>query len=297
MLNKTINFARQLDLHFTARNFLLLTIGSAILAFTIVLFLVPANLAPGGVSGAAIIINYLFNWPLGLVMLALNLPMLALGFRYLGRFQFLIQTAYVVLLYNIGVDIISQLPLKIHLTDDTFLNALYGGIFGGIGTGLIYRGQGTSGGTSVLGRVIQMKTGIPISQVYLLTDTGVVLVAALVFGWEKALYAMITLFIWGLATDYVMEGPSVVRTVFVVTDRPDQVTNEVMDNLKIGITSWPGQGMYSEAGHTVLFCTVSRSDVNILRQVVVEADPRAFITIGHGHQVVGGVVGRALPSD
>lgn len=297
MPKKSVNFTRQLDLHFTGRNFALLTVGSVILAFTIVLFLVPANLAPGGVSGAAIIINHLFNWPIGLVMLALNVPMLALGFRYLGRFQFLVQTAYVVLLYNIGIDIISQLPLTIQLTDDTFLNALYGGVFGGIGTGLIYRGQGTSGGTGVLGRVIQMRTGIPISQVYLFTDSGVVLVAALVFGWEKALYALITLFIWGLATDYIMEGPSVVRTIFVVTDRPDQVTEKVMDNLKIGITSWRGQGMYSEAGHTVLFCTVSRSDVNVLREVVVEADPQAFITIGHGHQVIGGVLGRALPPD
>lgn len=297
MLKKSINLARLFDLNFTLRNFALLSVGSVILALTIVLFLVPAKLAPGGVSGAAIIINHLLNWPIGLVMLALNVPMLALGFRYLGRFQFLIQTAFVVLLYNVGVDVFSQLQLTIQLTDDTFLNALYGGIFGGIGTGLIYRGQGTSGGTSVLGRVIQMRTGIPISQVYLFTDSGVVLVAALVFGWEKALYALITLFIWGLATDYIMEGPSVVRTVFVVTDRPDQVTQRVMDNLKIGITSWSGQGMYSDVGHTVLFCTVSRSDVNILREVVVEADPRAFVTIGHGHQVIGGVVGRALPPD
>jgi len=276
----------------TPRNFLLLTIGALMLAFNVNFFLAPANIAPGGVSGTAIIINAFTGWPIGLVMLVLNIPLLALGFRHLGRYRFLVRTVYVVILYSLGVDALARWLPPEGLTDDLMLNALYGGVLAGLGTGLIYRGRGTSGGTGIVGRVLQLRTGIPLSQVYMLTDGGVVLVAGLVFGWEMALYALITLFIWGVATDNVLEGPSVVRTALIVTDRPEDVAHTIFERLQLGITAWPARGMFTASKHTVLFCTLNRPDVNILRSVVTDVDPHAFIVIGHGHQAIGGIVGR-----
>jgi uncharacterized membrane-anchored protein YitT (DUF2179 family) len=274
--------------------YLLLTAGGLLLAVNVNLFLLPSSIAPGGVSGSSIIVNDFTGWPIGLVMLALNVPLLALGFRHLGRFNFLSHTLYVVLLYSLGIDALERWLPSEGITDDLLLNALYGGVVGGIATGLVYRGRGTSGGTGILGRVLQLRTGIPISQIYLITDGGVVLVAGLVFGWEKALYALVTLFIWGVAADNVLEGPSVVRTVFVVTDRPEKVSLMVFDRLGLGITAWPARGMYTRAEHTILFCTVSRPDVNALRSVVLEMDPQAFVVIGHGHQASGGVFRQTL---
>lgn len=271
------------------QSFLLLTIGGLMLAVNVNLFLFPSNIAPGGVSGTAIILNDFTGWPIGLVMLVLNVPLLVLGFRHLGRFHFLIRTLYVVLLYSVGVDVLARWLPPEGVTDDLMLNALYGGVMGGIGAGLVYRGHGTSGGTGIVGRVLQLRTGIPLSQVYLFTDGGVILVAGLVFGWEKGLYALVALFIWGVAADHVLEGPSVVRTAFIVTDRPEDVSRTVFSRLRLGITAWPAQGMFTTETHTVLFCTVSRPDVNVLKSVVVEADPRAFVVIGHGHQAIGGV--------
>lgn len=271
------------------QSFLLLTIGGLMLAVNVNLFLFPSNIAPGGVSGTAIILNDFTGWPIGLVMLVLNVPLLVLGFRHLGRFHFLIRTLYVVLLYSVGVDVLARWLPPEGVTDDLMLNALYGGVMGGIGAGLVYRGHGTSGGTGIVGRVLQLRTGIPLSQVYLFTDGGVILVAGLVFGWEKGLYALVALFIWGVAADHVLEGPSVVRTAFIVTDRPEDVSRTVFNRLRLGITAWPAQGMFTTETHTVLFCTVSRPDVNVLKSVVVEADPRAFVVIGHGHQAIGGV--------
>jgi uncharacterized membrane-anchored protein YitT (DUF2179 family) len=224
-------------------------------------------------------------------MLMLNVPLIALGFRSLGRFRFLVSTLYTVLLYNLGVDLFGHWFPATVLTDDTLLNALYGGVVGGIATGLIYRGGGTSAGTGSLGRVLQMRTGIPISQVYLVTDGAVVLVAGLVFGWEAGLYALITLFVWGLAADFVLEGPSVVRMAFIVTDRPQDVADAVFGELRLGVTAWPAEGMYTETEHAVLFCTVSRPYERSLRQVVAEADPKAFLVTGHGHQASGGMFG------
>jgi uncharacterized membrane-anchored protein YitT (DUF2179 family) len=282
------------NLRFVLRDYLLLSIGALILATNINLFLAPSNIAPGGVSGTAIIINDSTGWPIGLMMLILNIPLLALGFRHLGRFNFLIGTAYVVLLYSLAVDVLAHWLPSEGVTDDLLLNALYGGVLGGLGTGIVYRGRGTNGGTGVVGRVLQLRTGIPISQVYLATDGLVVLAAGLVFGWELALYALITLFVWGMVADQVLEGPSVVRTVFIVTDNAEAVTGMVFNRLGLGITAWPARGMFTAAEHTVLFCTVSRPDVDLVRSVVMEADPDAFVVIGHGHQATGGVYRKTL---
>jgi uncharacterized membrane-anchored protein YitT (DUF2179 family) len=252
-------------------------------------FLAPAELAPGGVSGAAIILNKFTGWPIGLMMLAMNLPLMFVGFKYLGRFNFLIRTLYVVLLYSLSVDILKPWLPAGGVTDNLMLNALYGGVIGGIGTGLIYRGQGTSGGTGVIGRVLQLKTGFPISQLYLLTDGFIVLIAGWAFGWDKALFALVTLYIWGFAADQILEGPSVVRTAMIVTDRPKEVTEAVFERLRLGITAWPAKGMFTEEEHTVLFFAVSRPNVDVLKSVVLGADRQAFIVIAHGHQTVGGI--------
>ncbi|OGO19846.1 MAG: hypothetical protein A2Z14_17795 [Chloroflexi bacterium RBG_16_48_8] len=276
------------DLSSAIKSYLLLTLGAVILAFNINLFLAPADIAPGGVSGTAIILNELVGWPIGLIMFVLNIPLIALGFRHMGRFQFLFRTLYAVAIYNFGVDLIGLWVHKDGITNDLLLNALYGGIVGGIGTGLVYRGHGTTAGTGVISRVLQLHTGIPISQLYLFIDGGVVLIAALVFGWEKAMYALITLFVWGIAADYILEGPSVIRTVIIITELPEKVSNAVLQQHHLGLTSWTGKGMFSGEERTILFCTVRRPDVNALRSTIIQVDPRAFLVIGQGHQASGG---------
>jgi uncharacterized membrane-anchored protein YitT (DUF2179 family) len=275
------------------REFALITAGALLLALSVDLFLAPADIAPGGVSGLAIILNDRLGWPIGVTMLVLNVPLLAVGFRYLGRFPFLLRTAYLVVVYSLGVDGLARILPAGGISDNALLNALYGGVVGGIGTGLVYRGGGSVAGTGILGRVVQLRTGMPISQVYLLTDGGVILLAALTFGWEEGLFALLALFVWGLATDYLLEGPSVVRTAFIVTDHPDRVAESIMRRLSLGVTAWPAEGKYTQAEHTVLFCTVSRPEVDALRRAVSEADSTAFLVIGHGHQATGGVVRRA----
>jgi uncharacterized membrane-anchored protein YitT (DUF2179 family) len=283
-----------LDLGKILTEYFLLTIGSAILAVNFDLFLAPFNIAPGGTSGAAIIVHEFTGWPKGLTMLILTLPMLVIGFFYLGRFRFLVRALYVTLVYSLGVDGLVMVLPPAGVTHDLLLNALYGGIVGGIGIGLIYRGGTSPAGTSVISRVIQMKTGIPNSQVYIIIDGGVILIAGLVFGWEMALYAFVTLFTWGLVADYVLEGPSVVRTVFIVTDSPEEVSQVLMDRLGVGVTAWAGKGMFSKTEHTTLFSTVNRSDVNLLKAIVNNADPKAFVVIAQGHQTKGGMLRKSV---
>ncbi len=272
------------------RNIILLSIGAILAAINFNIFLAPSNLAPGGVSGIALIINRFTGWPLGLTLLALAIPLLFVGFQYLGRFNFLLRTLYVTVVYTFGVDILTWwLPAE-GVTTDPLLNALFGGVLGGIATGLVFRGRGAFAGTGIISRILQLKTGIPVTQFYMIIDGAVIIALGLVFGWENALYSLIMLFIWGLATDYVLEGPSVIRTAFIVTDAPRQVADTLITRMGIGVTAWSGQGMYTDKEHTVLFCTISRPDVETLRSVITEVDAHAFIVVGQGHQSSGGVL-------
>jgi uncharacterized membrane-anchored protein YitT (DUF2179 family) len=287
MQQKIKRFIANLNFRRVLPDYFLLTIGSIILAVNFDIFLAPFNIAPGGVSGAAIIIKEFTGWLPGLTMLVLTIPMLVLGFYYLGRFHFLVRAFYVTLIYTLGVDVLAgYLPSGI--TKDLLLNALYGGIVGGIGIGCIYRGGTSPAGTSVISRVLNLKTGIPNSQVFMLIDGGVILVAGLVFGWEMALYAFVTLFVWGLVADYVLEGPSTVRTVFIVTDASEKVSQALLNRMGVGLTAWAGKGMFSKKKHMTLFCAVNRPDVRTVTAIVNEADPKAFVVVMQGHQARGG---------
>jgi uncharacterized membrane-anchored protein YitT (DUF2179 family) len=272
------------------RDYIPMTMGAIILAINFNIFIAPTNMAPGGIAGISLIITRFTGWPQGLTMLLVSIPIFFLGFFSLGRFRFLIRTAYVTVLYTTSVDLLVQWLPPIGLTQDLLLNAVFGGITGGIGSGLIFRGRGTTAGTGIISRILQLKTGIPTSQLYLMVDGGIIIALGVIFGWDKALYAVMMLFVWGMATDYILEGPSVIRTVFIITDKAEIVSDELMDHMGVGVTAWDGQGMFTKELRTILFCTITRPDVDTLRIIVAKADTRAFMVVGQGHQAKGGIL-------
>jgi uncharacterized membrane-anchored protein YitT (DUF2179 family) len=269
-------------------NTVLLTIGAIISAIAIIIFLAPFKIAPAGVSGIAVILNYLDpRLPIGLMIIIGNIPIQILGYRYLGGWWVVIETVFYIVVYSMAIDLLSPYLSSVYVGQDVLLNALFGGILGGVGGGLVYRAGGTQGGTSTLGRILQRQWGIPLSTSSLYTDTGVVVLAGLVFGWEGALYAIVALFVGGAASDYVLEGPSVIRTATIITDYPSEVADAVLDEMGRGVTAWPGKGMFTEQQHTVLFVTVARPQVGKLRRLVFAVDPKAFLVIGQGHVAYG----------
>ena len=268
------------------RDYLLIVVGALIQALCMDLFLVPGQLAAGGVSGAAQIVNRYTGWPIGVMILIANLPLFVLGWRFLGGRRFLARTVFAVLTYSLLLDGLA-LILPHGLTKDAFLNALYGGVLGGIGMGLVLRGQGTSGGTDILARLLGRWRGIPISQSYMLTDAGVVFIAGLAFSWELALYALVALYISGLAAELSSEGLRVVRTATIISARPQAVAEKIMRDLARGVTLWAGVGMYSGQERQILFCTVSRAEINPLKALIHEADPQAFVVIGEAYEAFG----------
>lgn len=271
----------------------MLTAGALISALGFNLFLVPGNVAPGGVTGLTLVASrYLpLGIPEGMLLLALNIPLLYLGYRKLGGASFVIRTVYVVALMAAAIDLFPLiLPLQ-GITDDPLLNAIYGGALAGVANALAIKGFGNIGGTAILSRVIQKRTGMPIGQIYLFIDGSIVLLLGFAFGWERALYSLVALFISGIVTDYGIEGPSIVRTVFIVTEHPKDVATALQLRLNTGVTAWKGEGMYRGGERNVLFCTVNRSEERELLRVVREVDATGFIVIGQGQTASGGTIG------
>lgn len=274
-----------------AQRLVLMTVGTVLAALAYSLFQVPFNIAAGGLGGLSIIINHFTGWPVGLMIFLMNIPLLALGYFHLGHWKFVLQTTVAVVIFSTAADLFgAYLPrwlVEYPLTDDVLLNAIYGGLVGGIGGGLVYRAGSTLGGTGVIGRIIQNKTGVPLSQLYLYTDGVIVLIAGIIFGWEIALYALLTLFLSGIASDYTLEGPGSVRTATIITNHPEQVAQALMTGLDRGVSQWEITGSYTGQPHAMLMCTIYRPQVNHLKSLVAQTDPTAFITIGVAHQALG----------
>jgi uncharacterized membrane-anchored protein YitT (DUF2179 family) len=271
-----------------AINLFVLTLGAIINAASVVVFLTPFDIAPSGVSGLAVILNTLIGTPIGIMTLLMNIPIQYLAYKMLpGGLRTIALTVYVVAIYSFSLDILGRFVPNDGIGDDIMLNALFGAVVGGISAGMIVRVGGSLGGTSTLALILQRRTGIPMSMTYLYTDIAVVVVAGFVYGWAGALYALLVIFISGVATDYVLEGPSVIRTAVIITDFPQEMSAALMTQLGRGITGWEATGMYTQQPKTVLYITISRSQVEELRRVATHADPNAFIVIGQGQTAYG----------
>jgi len=284
-LIKKINIF-QIDL-LTFRDFTLILLGSALQAAALRIFLIPARLASGGVSGLSQIINNYTGWPIGLMVLLGNIPLFILGWRFLGGSRFAARTAVAVISFSILVDIpIHFLPVQ-GLTGDIVLNSLYGGMLSGIGFGLVYRGRGTSGGSDVLARILSHWRGIPVSQSYLFTDAVIIFLAGISFSWENALYSLVMLYVSGIAAESTSQGSNILRTGMIITAKPDPIKQEIFTRLRRGVTIMDVKGGYSGEEKTILLCVVTRAEIAHLKALTRELDPQAFLIIGQAHEVRG----------
>lgn len=281
----------------TIRDYVLIVIAAILQALALRLFFIPADLASGGVSGVAQLVNHYTDWPIGLMILIGNIPLFLLGWRFLGGAHFALRTATAIVTYSLFTDLIIRTPLFApnglgttlinDLQGDLLLSSLYGAIIGGIGFGLVYRARGTSGGSDILARILNNWRGVSMTQSYLMVDTAVILGAGLVFGWKEALYAMIALYVSGLVAETTLEGGGTVRTAMIVTSEPKAVSEKIIERLLRGVTVLEGTGAYTGAERPVLYVVISRAEVARLKVIVDEVDSRAFMVIGYAHEALG----------
>jgi uncharacterized membrane-anchored protein YitT (DUF2179 family) len=270
-----------------ARDYALIVFGSALLALSMHLFFIPHQLVAGGLSGTAQIINSFTGWPIGALSFVLNIPLFVVGWFYLGGYRFLARTISSALVFSLVLDGLQLFWPDMRLTDDLALNALYGGVTAGVAVGLLFRARATSGGTDILARILERRFGTPLSQAYLYTDGLVVFLAGLAFGWERALYAVIALYVGGVLVEVTLNGSNVMRVATIITSQPEAVAQRILADLERGVTDWTGRGMYTGAERHVLLCAVSRADTALLKEIIHEADPAAFVIIGQAQEVLG----------
>lgn len=281
LLVKNFDFSRD-----SLRDYALIFIGALVQALAMRLFLIPAQLVSGGVSGIAQLINYYVDWPIGLMVFIGNVPLFFLGWQFLGGPRFALRTALSIVAFSFFTDFLAFF-IPSAIVDDMVLNSLYGGVLLGVGLGLVYRGKGTSGGTDIIGRILNHRFAIPVSQSYMMTDTVVILAAGFVFGWANALYALVATYVSGLAAEMILEGSSIFRTAMIVTANPEAVTRSIMVDLERGVTLLEGKGAYTGETRQILYCVINRAEVSRIKDIVHQADPKAFMVIGTAHEALG----------
>ena len=281
------NIIKELVSKENLKDYLLIALGCLVQAVGMVVFMVPANLISGGISGLAQVINYKTGWPIGIMTLLGNIPVLIIGWKYLGRLHFAVRTLTAVFFFSVFTDIIYYFFPDPTLTGDLFLNTVFGAVIMGIGFGLVYLGSGTSGGSDIIGRILNQHLGISLSTSYLIFDTLPIILGAIFFGWELALYALIAVYISGKAAEVVSEGNSSFRQVYIISDASQEIARQIMDQMDHGVTLMHGAGGYSGREKEIVYCVIYRGEVNTMKKLVAEADPKAFMIVGQVNEVLG----------
>ena len=268
----------------TIGGYLGILFGVTITAFGLSWFLIPSRIAAGGVSGLATVTYHLFDIPVGLTMIVFNIPLFLVSFIVIGS-VFGIRTVFGTITLSILIDVFANYAVPI--TTDPLLAAIYGGVLNGLGLGIAFRFGGSTGGTDMAAQLISRFFPISVGQALLIVDGLVIFLAGIFFGPELALYALLAVFISTKTIDLVQEGQSYAKAAFIISDHSEQIGQSVLSRLERGATMLQGKGVFTGSDREVLFVIVSRSEISILRQLVQEIDPKAFLVISDVREVLG----------
>ena len=264
----------------------LFVLGSFLYAVSVNVFTAPNNIAPGGFTGIATLVNYLFGFPIGTFNLLLNIPFVLMGWRRIGT-EFTIRTAIATALVSVMIDFTTIfLP---PFQGDLILTALFGGILCGAGIGLIYMRGGTTGGSELIARLLQKRLPhIPAGRIILIVDVIVVAASAVVYRQiETALYATIFIFVSSMVMDTLIYGRDKGKMLLIISKDERQISREIMDKLGRGVTLLKALGAYTGTDKQVLMCAVRPSEVYMVRTLTYDIDPEAFIVVVNTEEVLG----------
>jgi uncharacterized membrane-anchored protein YitT (DUF2179 family) len=271
--------------------YLIIAIGSFILAAGYVFFINPYYIVPGGVYGIGIVVHYLFPFiPVGMFGLVMNIPLTLLGMKILGP-KFGIKTVVGLILTSVFMDSLTMIVGEndpLHIGDDLLLTSIFGGIIIGVGLGIIFRSKATSGGSDIVAMILGKFTKYPIGQLLIIVDSTIVLIGLIVFkDWKIPLYSWITIFISGKVLDIILEGISFDKALIIITEKHEEIRPFILNDLNRGGTYLKGEGMYSGQDKKVIFTVITRRELVWLESKIHEVDPNAFLTIINTHEILG----------
>lgn len=273
-----------------AREFLLDVLydgaGGAVFAIGLGCFVGPAQIAPGGVSGLSIIINYLTGLPVGSLNMGINIPLLLLAWRFLGR-RFTLKTLRSVFIQSVMIDLVG-LWLPVY-AGDRIMSALFGGVTIGVGLAPVFMRGSTTGGTDIVSRLIQLRfRHVSIGKLLFMVDTAVLLLSVAVFrNIETGLYGMICIYTSGRIVDGILYGLDTGKVVLVISEKNQQIAQQVMDRLERGATFLQAEGAWSGQEKKVLLCVVRAVQCYRVEEIVRAADPDAFLVVMEANQIAG----------
>jgi len=261
-----------------------LCIGAVIAAVGLELFLIPNNVIDGGVVGLSIMAAYMTNMPFGLFLIVLNLPFLYLGYKQIGK-SFAVSTIVAVCFLSFWSAIFEPIP---KVTNDPFLAAIFGGIIDGIGVGLIMRAGGSLDGTEIVAIIMDKRSIFSVGEVVMFINLFILSGAGFLFGLDNAMYSLFAYYIIAKMIDVTIKGLDESYGVMIVTNEPDELTTALNDRLGRGVTLLYGEGGYTHQQKKVLYCVVTRLEIDKLKEIVRDKDENAFVTINVVHDIVGG---------
>lgn len=260
-------------------------LGAAIMAFGVSSFLLPNQLSAGGVSGITTIIYYLFNIPMGTMIIAINLPLFIFGWYRIGK-EFFIKSLIGTISLSFFIDILDKYS---SVTTDKFLAAIYGGILIGIGTAVILKVGSSTGGTELVGNLIKSYNPYILMSRYLTLMDIIIVTLNVVFlgNIEIGLYSAIVIYLYGKMVDIIFEGIYFTKLLFIISDKNEEISYAIVNEVKRGVTGLYGKGMYKQKEKLVLICAASRRDVYKIKEVARRIDKRSFIVVANAREVVG----------
>lgn len=266
-------------------DYIYIFIGSLITAIGLDMFLVPNKIAAGGVSGIATIVHYVFHFPVGITMLAINVPLFLMGIRQMG-IGFGMRSLFGTIVLSGLIDVL--VPILPIPTRDPLLASIYGGIVTGVGIGLVFRAKGTTGGTDLAAAIVNNYMKLSVGVILFVIDASVIVAAGIAFkSAELALYALITVFLTARVIDIVLEGFSYAKAAIIISQKPEEVTEAILSKMDRGATALVGKGLYTGSDRDVILSVVTRAEISTLKELVHNIDPKAFVILTDVHEVLG----------
>ncbi len=263
----------------------LVGIGSVVSASGINAFLVPHHMLSGGISGIAMIFYFLFQWPMGVLVLIGNIPVFYAAYKLLDR-EYVIGALYGMVIFALALDATQFLSTQ-NLAEDIILASIFGGVISGIGSGIIFRVGGSTGGLDIIAIIIKKFFSYNIGFVSFSFNLCIMLVSAFLFGLKPAMYTLISMFIASSVTDKVIEGFNRKKTILIISDLSDAIAVAIMNEVGRGVTFLKGEGAYTHNDKRVIFVVVTLTQIARIKFIVEKVDPLAFMIVQDAAEVMG----------
>ncbi len=266
---------------------LYIIIGCIICALSYAVFLIPHQIVPGGVTGIAMLLHFLYHTPVGLAAIILNIPLFIIAIRILGV-SYGIKSVIAIFITNLLIDFFVY-TIKIPTpTNNTVLAALYGGLLLGAGLGLVFRGGASTGGTDIVGQILTRFTNLSVGMWIMIVDFVVITLAGVTTGsFELALLGYLALFLSSKVIDLVLEGMDYARAAFIISTKQDKIIDGIYDKMRRGVTVLDGYSPYTKKKRPVIMCVITKKETHIFKSLIEDIDGNAFVILTDVFEVLG----------